>query len=464
MHQRMLAASKQQLDQPHVLPIVHNLARMYYEQGEYAHAEPLYRSLIETYEKTLGVNASETLEYAGMLANILSEQGEYAEADLLYRRDFEGCESSLGPDHPDTLMSMSNLAVSLGDQGKYADAEPLCRRALEGRERILGPDHPDTLTSVSNLAILLIGQRNYADAEPLLRRFSYGCEALYGRDDSYTQDAAERYAECVDALTPLPQKHEVRDPHGTVTNSIGMKLVPILAGEFLMGAPEDCPFGDTANEEFQHLVRITKPFLLGMHQVTQSQYERVAKENPSFFKGPDLPVEHLTWKAARRFCKLLSALPEERAAGRRYRLPTEAEWEYACRAGTTTTFNTGDSLDLHQARFATMERTSPKPTAPVGSYPPNAWGLYDMHGNVWEWTADWFSAKYFKRSRIDDPAGPARGTHHTLRGGSASVQVHECRSAIRGEAAAADGPETESRAHYAFYGDFGIRVVCQQST
>jgi sulfatase modifying factor 1 len=156
-------------------------------------------------------------------------------------------------------------------------------------------------------------------------------------------------------------------------------------------------------------------------------------------------MEHLTWKEACCLCELLSALPAEVTAGRQYRLPTEAEWEYACRAGTTTTFNTGDTLELHQARFATMERSALKPTAPVGSYPPNAWGLYDMHGNVWEWTTDWFSAKYFKRSRVDDPAGPKRGTHHTLRGGSASVETHECRSSFRGEA------------------DFGIRVVCQQS-
>ncbi|NBT36493.1 MAG: formylglycine-generating enzyme family protein, partial [Betaproteobacteria bacterium] len=141
-----------------------------------------------------------------------------------------------------------------------------------------------------------------------------------------------------------------------------MKLVPIPAGEFLMGSPEDCPFGNP-EEEFPHRVRITKPFLLGMHQVTQSQYERATGENPSFFKGPDLPVEHLTWSEARRFCELLSDLPEERAAGRRYRLPTEAEWEYACRAGTTTTFNTGDTLELHEARFATKQRSSPKPTA-----------------------------------------------------------------------------------------------------
>lgn len=252
------------------------------------------------------------------------------------------------------------------------------------------------------------------------------------------------------------------EPPEAIINSIGMKFVPIPAGEFLMGSPSDCPCGDP-DEEFQHRVRITKPFLLGMHQVTQSQYEPVTGENPGFFKGPDLPVEHLTWNEARRFCELLSALPEEQAAGRHYRLPTEAEWEYACRAGTATTFNTGDTLELCKARFATKRRSSPKLTAPVGSYPPNAWGLFDMHGNVWEWTSDWFSADYFRDSPVDDPQGPATGTHHTLRGGSASVEAHECRCAIRGEAGAVDGPETSTGNRYPLYGDFGIRVVCEQS-
>lgn len=251
------------------------------------------------------------------------------------------------------------------------------------------------------------------------------------------------------------------DPQGTVTNSVGMKLVPIPAGEFLMGSSEECSPGDTS-EQFQHPVRITKPFFMGMHPVTQAQYERVTGENPSHFKGDNLPVEHLWWKDAQRFCELLSALPEEQQAGRRYRLPTEAEWEYACRAGTTTPFNTGDSLEPHQARFASnSSRTTPKQTAPVGTYPPNAWGLFDVHGNVWEWTNDWFSSDYFEESPVDDPQGPESGTHHTLRGGSASVEAEECYSALRGEAGA-DGPEPgNSHERFAFYGDFGVRVVCE---
>ena len=283
------------------------------------------------------------------------------------------------------------------------------------------------------------------------------------------------------------------DPPGTITNSIGMKLVPIPAGEFLMGSAEDCPLGDPS-EEFQHRVRITKPFFMGMHQVTQQQYKQITASNPSHFpisrevfsgghealtavlegtgeefihskrdeEGDNLPVEHLTWKDARLFCELLSQLPEERAAGRQYRLPTEAEWEYSCRAGTTTPFNTGDELEPHQARFSSTSRSSPKQTAAVGTYQPNAWGLFDMHGNVWEWTSDWFSADYFRESPVDDPQGPATGTHHTLRGGSASVNVQECRTTIRGESPT-DGPDGNGQ-RFPLYGDFGVRVVCEAST
>jgi len=249
------------------------------------------------------------------------------------------------------------------------------------------------------------------------------------------------------------------DPSGTITNSLGIKLVPIQPGEFQMGSPEDCVIANT-EEEFQHLVRITRPYWMGMHQVTQSQYETVTGQNPSHYKGSNLPVEHLSWKEAKAFCDLLSLCPEEAQAGRRYRLPSEAEWEYACRAGTKTPFYTGDTLESDQARFSSISRSSPKPTTPVGTYPPNPWGLFDMHGNVWEWTNDWFSADYYQESPVDDPKGPKTGTHHTLRGGSASVMEHECHSAIRGEASE-DCPGTNPGNRFAFIGDLGLRVVCE---
>jgi formylglycine-generating enzyme required for sulfatase activity/tRNA A-37 threonylcarbamoyl transferase component Bud32 len=265
-----------------------------------------------------------------------------------------------------------------------------------------------------------------------------------------------------------------------LTNSIGMSLAVIPPGEFLMGThPAEALRLDPADndlrvavegnkfEEKQHLVRITRPFLLGVHEVTQKDYRTVMGQNPSHFIGDDLPVEHLTWKQARDFCKKLTELPNEQAAGRRYRLPTEAEWEYACRAGTTTRFNVGDNLTHANARFHKEDDSEPQQTTAVGSYPANAWGLHDMHGNVWEWTGDWFNATYFyaainaadEDAGLDDPQGPDDGTHHVLRGGSASVQARECYSALRGEAPQ-DGPGRDPTSRFQFIGDFGFRVAC----
>jgi len=194
--------------------------------------------------------------------------------------------------------------------------------------------------------------------------------------------------------------------------------------------------------------------------VTQSDYVKVMGVNPSVFHGKTRPVEHVTWKQSVEFCKRLSGMPGEKAAGRGYRLPTEAEWEFACRAGTETAFAFGGELTQLQANFCEEHVSVPQPTIPVGMYPPNKWGLYDMHGNVWEWCSDWYRLQYYSRSPQDDPKGPAKGTHHVLRGGSASVQSFECRSAIRGESPA-DGPFPNAKARFEFIGDFGFRVVCE---
>jgi len=254
-------------------------------------------------------------------------------------------------------------------------------------------------------------------------------------------------------------------PRGVFVNSLGMQLIAIRPGTFLMGSPEHEDGRDDA-EEFLHRVEITQAFLIGRHQVTQSQFSTVMGFNPSLFRGADYPVEHVSWSDAHKFCQLLSDLPEEKQAGRVYRLPTEAEWEYACRAGTNTAFHYGTELRLDMARFSTCELPFARPTARAGCFPPNAWGLHDMHGNVWEWTNDWYDAGYYRQSPAADPQGPAVGTHHVLRGGSASVTASECRSACRGEALGdapqpLGGPQVgDSFARYSLYGDFGLRVVC----
>jgi len=176
------------------------------------------------------------------------------------------------------------------------------------------------------------------------------------------------------------------------TNSIGMRLVLIPPGEFQMGSPA----GDgvaSSDEKPHHNVRITKPFYLGVCEVTQEQYERVMAQNPSRFKGdPQRPVGYVSWTGAAEFCRKLSE-----KEGVTYRLPTEAEWEYACRAGTTTRYCFGDdeaSLGEY-AWYGSVGRY------PVGEKTPNAWGLCDMHGNVWEWCADWYDADYYAKRRED---------------------------------------------------------------
>jgi len=208
-----------------------------------------------------------------------------------------------------------------------------------------------------------------------------------------------------------------------------MQLALIPAGTFLMGAPSG-ETGHFPNETPQHEVTLTRPFYLGLYPVTQRDYETVMGTNPSLFgtghNGEvNHPVEQVSLEDAVRFCEELSARPEEHVAGRVYRLPTEAEWEHACRAGTTTPFSWGSTASSTQANFSGQNSYGGAPTGPylerttpVGSYPPNAFGLYDMHGNVWEWCNDWYDKNYYENSPREDPPGPPAGDVHVLRGGS----------------------------------------------
>ncbi len=209
------------------------------------------------------------------------------------------------------------------------------------------------------------------------------------------------------------------------TDSIGQKLVLIPPGEFMMGSPES----DTSaymNEKPQHRVRITKPFYLGAKEVTQGQYEQVMGTNPSRFTGDaQRPVEQVSWHDAVEFCRLLS-----QKEGRTYRLPTEAEWEYACRSGSKTRFCFGDD-ESQLGEYAWFAGNNANTTHPVGQKRPNPWGLYDMHGNVWEWCADWHAGDYYAQSPLDDPVGPSSGEFRVLRGGSWYDSPYFARSADR---------------------------------
>jgi formylglycine-generating enzyme required for sulfatase activity len=248
-------------------------------------------------------------------------------------------------------------------------------------------------------------------------------------------------------------------------NSIGMKLARIPIGTFLMGSPKDEKYHEDSE---QHEVEITRPFYLGFHEVTQGQFEKVMGYNPSFFSRDgqgrsgleyeegepaggkervadkdtrDFPVENVSWEEAVEFCARLSARPVEKTAGRKYRLPTEAEWEYAGRGGAPAyqVFHFGNSLSSTQANFVgshpyggAAEGPYLGRTCKVGSFKPNAFGLFDMHGNVWEWCNDWYDKDYYRKGPRRDPNGAVEGECRVIRGGSWDDVSECCRSGRRG--------------------------------
>ncbi len=206
-------------------------------------------------------------------------------------------------------------------------------------------------------------------------------------------------------------------------HGVKLEMVLIPAGEFLMGTP-----GNSGNEQ-QHRVRITKPFFLGKYLVTQEQWETVMGNNPSNFKGPQNPVERVSWDDCQQFLDKLNA----KVGGGKFSLPSEAQWEYACRAGSTTEYRFGNDNDKARlGECAWCIHNSGGKTHPVGEKKPNAWGLYDMHGNVWEWCRDRHDDDYYAKSPMDDPTGPATGSARVARGGSWTNLAWHCRSACRG--------------------------------
>ena len=179
-------------------------------------------------------------------------------------------------------------------------------------------------------------------------------------------------------------------------------------------------------------VTLTRGFWMGSHEVTQREFESAMGSNPSFFKGETLPVDKVSFLQAVAFCKAITI--RDRKAGRItgnmiYRLPTEAEWEYACLAGATTAFSFGDLAQETDAYLWSAENSEDK-TNPVSQKKPNAWGLYDMHGNVWEWVVDWFAA-HPKEPQLVDPSGPLQGKHRVFKGGGWYHEAKYARSTSR---------------------------------
>jgi uncharacterized protein (TIGR02996 family) len=214
------------------------------------------------------------------------------------------------------------------------------------------------------------------------------------------------------------------------TNAAGIRFAWVPAGTFLMGSPE----GEEGRgeEEWQHRVTLSRGYYLSAHPVTQWQWQAVMGSNPSRFPGDDLPVDNVSREACLHFCERLREIDD-----RPYRLPSEAEWEFACRAGTTGPFSFGPSISTEQANFAGYqvygqgaEGEFRRQTTPVGRFPGNAFGLYDMHGNVWEWCADLFGP--YSHGDVRDPRGAILSTSRVARGGSWLDGPRFCRSACRG--------------------------------
>ena len=224
-----------------------------------------------------------------------------------------------------------------------------------------------------------------------------------------------------------PAQLALSDP---VVDSMGMLLVPIPAGEFQMGSPESA--SDRFDNETRHLVKITKPFYLGVYEVTQQQYKTVMGVRPwqdrtSVKEGPDFPAAYVSYDDAVMFCRKLSHQSDAE-----YRLPTEAEWEYACRAGTTTAYSFGDDASK-LGQYAWYKRNAwdigEKYAHRVGRKQPNGWGLYDMHGNVFEWCQGWHTPLDSEKA-VNDPTDSVQEKHR-LRGGTFFYPGSFVRSAVR---------------------------------
>jgi formylglycine-generating enzyme required for sulfatase activity len=231
-------------------------------------------------------------------------------------------------------------------------------------------------------------------------------------------------------------------------NGVKLEMVEIPAGTFYMGSPEN-EAKRRNNESPQHQVNVPS-FFIGKYPLTQAQYQAIMGNNPAHFKGNNRPVESVSWNKAVNFCQKLS-----QKTGKNYKLPSEAQWEYACRAGTTTPFYFGESItpDLvnyngNYAYAAAPEGQYRGQTTDVGTFPPNAFGLYDMHGNVWEWCEDDWQENYVN-APISGSALISLSKHKLLRGGSWFNDPENCRSAYRSDSDLDD-----------YNLNIGCRVVC----
>jgi formylglycine-generating enzyme required for sulfatase activity len=388
-----------------------------------------------------------------------------AEANTLYRRAWTVASAGQSPRTKEILEKIRDLTAAQESDKRIADLkaklekdprDPAARAALivanlgeldqpAEAARLLTVDVDESLRTYVPLAAKKVDDLDEAICIQLAEWYASLAEkaspagkgVILGRAKECcqrflvlhtTQDAAllkckmlqAKVDKALEKAAPPPQP---RGPMLALAKGVKIKLVPIPAGSFLMGSPAQ-EVGRGEVEGPQYKVTISKPFQMGATEVTQEQYEAIMGKNPSSCKGPANPVEQVSWEEAMEFCKKVSA-----KTGQKVRLPTEAEWEYACRAGTKTRFYSGDE-EKDLADCGWYIENSGKQTHPVGEKKPNAFGLFDMHGNVWEWCADWYAESYLGAKAVD-PTGPATGTNRVVRGGCWLDPMRLCRSAIR---------------------------------
>jgi len=278
----------------------------------------------------------------------------------------------------------------------------------------------------------VLSEDNEPNAPPIYTEFPFDADEAQRRQD----ETAE--------VLGVPIEYE---------NEIGMKFRLIPAGEFMMGSPKVEEYHDY--DEILHRVHITKPYYLGVCEVTQKEWEAVMRTTPwrvenHTIEGSDYPATFVSWEDAQTYCERLSEIE-----GRNYRLPTEAEWEYSCRAGSSMAFCFGDSfsnIDEYAWYYKSVYTDQGHPIE-VGLKCANAWGLHDMHGNIYEWCQDWYNSGYYEKSPTNDPTGTSTGKDRVRRGGNWDFFAGIHRSAHRNWGASDDR-----------YDDIGFRVVCSVET
>ena len=367
------------------------------------------------------------------------EEAERRQATRVARQQAQDTEAALDLDRRARIRVQQGL-MSLDYPVEVADGlfGPTTRLALQNWQRDKGFTATGYLTSEQATALLEAGGQRQAAEEAAQQQAATEAERQRAAEEAERQRAvaeaerqraaaeAERQRAAAEAERQRQTQEAARQREANeLVNTIGMEFVRIEAGTFRMGVPTGR--AGRSDERSLHTVRVTQPFYLGKYEVTQGQWRTVLGNNPSHFAdcGDTCPVENVSWEDAQAFIAALNV----REGITAYRLPTEAEWEYATRAGTRTAYSSGNR-PRQLGAYAWYGDNSGNTTHPVGSKRPNDWGVYDLHGNVWEWVADWYDD--YPSGRVTDPQGPSSGTRRIIRGGGWGYDAPDCRSGTRG--------------------------------